>query len=414
MFNMTFNPHSSRLIIPIGASAVNGSFGSALTVLDPITEKMEKIYTGWSPTALVELKTKEGFMVFNSEDEAAEVTPGGTFKTHHLPCSFVNNAVKTPTGNICVSYGPHQSYWPVVYIWAAKNGILGIDPDTMTFYDRRIPRLAHQMTFDKNGALYLLQNNWGLEKQFLFTLPDEVRNPNLDQMHLELGDMMVRETTQRILKYDGQKNWLYIVRVGETDDEAGSLQIYDPASQKILLKYPVGLTPTDLVFDETFIYISAFDSDMITVIDKDDFSVQKMKTGKKPFKMGLLNNTLYVINHNDNSVQIFGKNPCGYQIPYPGKPDNIFCTPDSIIITSHMADALHIVSFSPEEYIFELLHREEYPYGETTVDTDNSAFYLRGQFADGIFEINQIKQDRKGRLWVTDYLSGKLFIISNN
>jgi len=32
MFNMTFNPHTGKLIIPIGASAVNGSFGAALTI----------------------------------------------------------------------------------------------------------------------------------------------------------------------------------------------------------------------------------------------------------------------------------------------------------------------------------------------------------------------------------------------
>lgn len=413
MFNMTFNPHTGRLIIPIGASAVNGSFGAALTVLDPVSEKMQKIYTGWAPVALAEMKTKEGFLVFNSEDEAAEVTPEGTFKTHRLPCLFINNAVKTPTGNIYVSYGPHQSYWPVVYIWAAKNGILGIDPDTMTFYDRRIPRMAQQMALDKNGVLYLPQNNWGLEKQFLFTLPDEVRSPNLDQFHIELGDMVERETTQRILKYDAQKHWIYIVRVGEIDNEAGSLQIYDLAAQKVLLKYPVGLTPTDLVFDDTFIYITAFDSDMIAVIDKDDFSVHKIKTGEKPFKMALLGRDLYVINHNDNSLQVFGKEPGTYPLPYPGRPDNIFAAGSALIITAHSPEALYILSFSPVKKSFELIHKEVYPYGETTVDTDNSAFYMRGQFGDGIFEINQIKQDRKGRLWVTDYLAGKLFIVSD-
>ncbi|HLP61264.1 MAG TPA: hypothetical protein VK186_20645, partial [Candidatus Deferrimicrobium sp.] len=215
-----------------------------------------------------------------------------------------------------------------------------------------------------------------------------------------------------ILEYDAQKHWLYVVRVGETDDEAGTLQIYDPDTQKVLLKYPVGLTPTDLVFDDTFVYISAFDSDMIAVIDKDDFSVQKIKTGKKPFKMALLDDTLYVINHNDNSLQVFGKKPGTYPLPYPGRPDNIVCAANRIIITSHTPDALHILSYAPDKNAFELVHKEEYPYGETTVDTDNSAFYLRGQFGDSIFEINQIKQDRNGRLWITDYLAGKLYIIS--
>jgi DNA-binding beta-propeller fold protein YncE len=418
MFNMTFNPHTGKLIIPIGASAVNGSFGAALTVLDPETEKKSKIYTGWAPTALVEMKSKDGFLVFNSEDQAAEVLADGSVKTYPLPCSYINNAIASPSGNIYASYGPHQSYWPVVYIWAAKNGILSIDlnsnANTMSFYDRRIPRMAQQMVLDKNEALYALQNNWGSEKQFLIFLPDEIRVPNLPEMRMELEDNVVRETTQRILKYDEKKHWLYILRLGETDEEIGILQIFDPESHKILLKYPTGFTPTDLVFDEDFIYIANFDSNTITSVKKDDFSVQKIKTGEKPFKLATLNNTLYIINHNDNSLQAIEaeKEIKTYSLPYPGNPGNLFSTGKNLIITSHTTDALHILSFSPDKKSFQLVHKEVYPYGETTVDTNNSAFYLRGQFADGIFEINQVKQDKKGRLWITDYLSGKLFIIS--
>jgi DNA-binding beta-propeller fold protein YncE len=418
MFNMTFNPHTGKLIIPIGASAVNGSFGAALTVLDPETEKKSKIYTGWAPVTLMEMKSKDGFLVFNSEDQAAEVLADGSVKIHPLPCEYINNAIASPSGNIYVSYGPHQSYWPVVYIWAAKNGILSINfnstTNTLGFYDRRIPRMTHQMVVDKNGAFYGLQNNWGNEKQFLISFPDEVRVPNLHQMRMELVDTVMRETTQRILEYDKKRHWLYIARVGETDKEPGILQIFDLESKKILLKYPTGLTPTDLVFNDNSIYTANFDSNTVAVVNKEDFSVQKIKTGEKPFKLALLNNTLYCINHNGNSLQAIEDEEeiKTYSLPYPGKPGNLFSTGNNLIITSHTSEALHILSFSPDKKSFQLVHKVVYPYGETTVDTNNSAFYLRGQFADGIFEINQIKQDKKNRLWITDYLSGKLFIIS--
>jgi hypothetical protein len=346
------------------------------------------------------------------------VQADGNIKIHSLPCQYINNAIESPPGNIYVSYGPHQSYWPVVYIWAAKNGMMSINfnttTNTMSFYDRRIPRMAHQMVLDKNGALYALQNNWGNEKQFLISFPDEVRVPNLHQMRIELEDTVMRETTQRILEYDRKRHWLYIVRVGETDEEIGILQIFDLESHKILLKYPTGLTPTDLVFDDNFIYIANFDSNTITTVKKDDFSVQKIKPGEKPFKLALLNNTLYCINHNDNSVQAIEdeKEIKTYTLPYPGKPGNLFSTGKNLIITGHTTGALHILSFCPDKKSFQLVHKEVYPYGETTVDTNNSAFYLRGQFADGIFAINQITQDKKGRLWITDYLAGKLFIIA--
>jgi hypothetical protein len=277
--------------------------------------------------------------------------------------------------------------------------------------------MAHRMVLDKDGVLYALQNSWGKEKQFLAVLPDEVRSPNLGQMRLELEDTFQRETTPRLLEYDPQRHWLYIVRVGETDDEPGTLQILDLETQKTLLKYPTGRTPTDLVFDDSFVYIADFDSDTVTAVKKDDFSVQKFKTGKKPFKLAAVNDTLYCINHNGRSLQAFGKEPGTFPLPFPQesvKPSNLFGTGSALIVTAHAPDALYILSFSPAEKTFTLIHKEIYPFGETTVDTDNSAFYLRGQFGDGIFELNQIKQDKTGGFRVTDYLSGKLFIISKD
>jgi hypothetical protein len=267
---------------------------------------------------------------------------------------------------------------------------------------------------DKTGALYALQNPWGREKQFLVLLPDEVRSPNLDQMRVELDDTVERETTQRILKYDPGKNWLYIARVAETDVDPGILQIFDLDSHKTLLRYPTGLTPTDLVFDDKTIYISNFDADTLTMVNKDDFAVKKIKTGHKPFKLALVHHTLYCLNHNDNSLLVVaeGGETRTFPLPYPGKPGNLLSTGEKLVITSHSPEALRIISFNPANNAFQLVHQESYPYGETTVDTDNSAFYLRGQFADGIFAINQLKLDKKGRIWVTDYLSGKLYIIN--
>jgi len=421
MFNMTFNESKGELLIPIGATAVNGSFGASIRAVDPAGEKIRDIYTGWAPVALVELSSPNTFLVFNSENQAAQVTlpqdmesdPVVTY--HRLPGQFINNALKAPNGTIYISYGPHQSYWPVVYIWGAKNGILSTgsqsESDKLSYYDRRIPRMAQQMAVDKDGVLYALQNNWGKEKQFLITIPDDVRVPNLDQMRLELEDTVIRETTQRILKYDSSQNWLYIVKLGEADDDPGVLQIFDLEKQKIILKYPVGRTPTDLVFNDKMIYITDFDTDTLAAVKKEDFSVTKRKTGKKPFKLALLNDIPYWINHNGNTLQSCTGETASYPLPYPGKPGNIFAAEKELIITSHTPEMLYILSFNPGKKTFQLLHKEPYPFGETTVDTDNTAFYIRGQFADGIFEINQIKRDRTGRIWITDYLAGKLFII---
>ena len=96
----------------------------------------------------------------------ARVTSDGKFTLATLPILYPHQAVTTPAGNIYLSYGPHQSYWPVVYIWAARNGILGINGKDLSFYDRRIPRLAQALALAPSGTLYALQNNWGAAKQF--------------------------------------------------------------------------------------------------------------------------------------------------------------------------------------------------------------------------------------------------------
>ena len=85
---------------------------------------------------------------------------------------------------------------------------------------------------------------------------------------------------------------------------------------------------------------------------------------------------------------------------------------DVKIIIAESPDALRILAFDCQTKTFSLVHEKRYPYGETTFDTNNSSFYTRGQFGDAIFEITKIKTDAQNRLWVTDFLSGKLFIIA--
>ncbi len=411
MFSMSFNPANQNLYIPIGATAVNGSFGAAVTCLDTRTFKTRKVYTGWAPVDSVALKNRDGVLVFNSEDSFAEVQPDGSSRFLRLPCDYPGRVVTLPDGYICLAYGPHQAYWPVVYIWGAKNGILGIHPETFEFYDRRIPRLAQQIAVDRSGVLYALQNNWGREKQFVISLPDAIRSPNQGDMRWELDDMVVRETTQRILKYDSDHHWLYMVRVGERDDEAGVLQVLDLNSRKVLFRCPVGLTPVGLAFNRKRIAVGNFDSNSITVVNKADFSITRLETGEKPLDLIYRGDELVVINHQERTLQFPGGDSVKYPLPGPGRPDGLFDSGKELILTSHSSDRLQIHSFSVQSRTFHLIHEERYPYGETSFDTNNTAFFVRGQFGDGLFRINRILQDSQGCLWISDFLSGKLFII---
>ncbi len=411
MFALAFNPKTGMVYFPKGASAVNGAFGSAVSVFDPSTGKLSKIHTGWAPIDLIEIESRGSFLVFNSEDAFAEVKVDGSVEMHPLPFDYPIRAIDSPEGDVYLSYGPHQSYWPTVYIWDAKNGVLTIDADDLGLYDRRIPRQAHEMVLDNDGVLYFTQNNWGKEEQFVGVMKDQVRLFNINE-RLRLVDEVEREITQRILRYDEASNLLYLVRVGEKDEDPSVLQVIEPDSGTVLHRLELGTTASDLAFDSKNIYVANFDSNSVSVIDTSDYSVSKVEAGEQPLKLCACAGKIYAINHSGNSLIEVGGN--SRNLPTEGLPDNIFEWNGKLVITSHNSDRLDITSFDPGSGAFEILHTVEYPYGDTSFDSRNVSFYLSGQFGDALFSITRGKIDSSGRLWISDFLSGRVFILSES
>jgi YVTN family beta-propeller protein len=410
MFTIAFNPNDGLVYYPKGASAVNGTFGAAITALDPQTEKTKKVHLGWAPIDLIEVGSRGGFLVFNSENQFADVHPDGSYDVHTLPYDYPIEAIHNADGDVYLSYGPHQSYWPNVYIWGAKNGVLTIDADDLVFYDRRIPRQAHKMTLDRNGVLYFTQNNWGKEEQFLGTLIDPVRLYEAGQ-RLRLVDEVQREITQRILKYDRATDRLYVVRVGELDEDPSVLQVIDPGEKKVVERIEVGRTATDLLFDDENIYIANFDSKNVSVIDKSAYTVREVETGEHPLRLCRWDQKIFVLNHTANTLQEIGEKGRTYKLPKKGRPDNVFVWRGKAVVTSFAPDRSYLIQFDPETKKFEILHELEYPYGNTSFDTRNVSFYVRGQYGDAVFGITRARTDSDLRLWVTDFLSGRLLII---
>jgi YVTN family beta-propeller protein len=265
------------------------------------------------------------------------------------------------------------------------------------------------MVLDRNGVLFFTQNNWGKEEQFVGIMKDQVRLFNVNE-RLRLKDEFARETTPRILRYDEASHVLYVVRVGEMDDDPSVLHVIEPESGKVLHRVEVGKTATDLAFDSKKIYVANFDSSSVSVIDKSDYSVSMVEAGEQPLKLCRCGGKLYVIDHGGNKLIEVGGESHG--LPTEGSPDNIFDWNGRLVITSHSGDMLEIAAFDPGSSDFELLHSFEYPYGDTRFDSGNVSFYLRGQFGDALFSITRAKTDASGRLWISDFLSGRVFILS--
>jgi hypothetical protein len=70
-----------------------------------------------------------------------------------------------------------------------------------------------------------------------------------------------------------------------------------------------------------------------------------------------------------------------------------------------------ILEFDPKMGSIKTAHRQEYPYGDVRFDTPNVSFYVKGQFGDAVFEITRGRTDKEDRLWITDFLAGKLYIV---
>ncbi|HUV37085.1 MAG TPA: hypothetical protein VMX58_09135 [Patescibacteria group bacterium] len=412
MFTIAFNPNSNLLYFPKGATAVNGTFGAAVTAFDPASDTTEKIYVGFAPVDLIEVPQRGSVLVFGSENRFAEIRPDGRFELHSLPYDYPTGTILSPAGNVYLSYGPHQSYWPTVYIWDAKNGILTIDAESFRFYDRRIPRQAHQMVLDRDGALYFTQNNWGREEQFLGVLEDEVRVFEAGK-RIALGVEVEREVTQRILRYDPALHRFYLVRIGERDEEPSILQVIDTAGRQVMETVTLGITATDLVSDDENIYVANFDSRSVSVIDRKSFTVHEVPTGEQPLRLCRCGRRIYVANHGDGTLQEIGADNKRFRIPGKGRPDNLLVWSGAVVVISHTADALSVHRFDPDTESFTLLHQAEYPYGDTRYDTGNVSFYMRGQFGDALFDISRGVADGAGRLWISDFLAGKVYIVEN-
>lgn len=410
MFAMAFNPEKNLVYFPKGASAVNGTFGAAVTALDPVTEATEKVQTGWAPIDLVEVPSRESFFVFNSEDEFAEVRADGSYEVHKLPFDYPVCASPAPGGRVYLSYGPHQSYWPVVYIWGAKNGVLGIDPETLGFYDRRIPRQAHEIVLDREGVAYFTQNNWGEEEQFIGTLEDPVRLFDINR-RLRLRDKVTREITQRTLSYDAERNALYLVKIGEKDDEPSVLQVVDLEVDSVTHRVTLGRTATSLCEAGEKLFVSNFDSHTVSVINKSSYAVETLSTGREPLKLCRTGSDVWVMTHGDNTLERLTGERTVKKVPFRGTADNLFSWEGKLVVISHSDRAIYVGQFDPASESFATLHQADYPYGDTRFDSGNVSFYVRGQFGDAVFSLCEGKTDKDGRLWLTDFLSGKLFIL---
>jgi len=120
------------------------------------------------------------------------------------------------------------------------------------------------------------------------------------------------------------------------------------------------------------------------------------------------------LNHAGRSLSLVNRRTLAVTeiaVPVDGRPDNLAGLGGIAILTAHGPDSLDILAFDPATRSFQTIHRFKYPFGDARLDSRNVAFYLDGRFGDAIFDISRIRTDPQGRVWVSDFLSGHVFIL---
>jgi len=413
MFNMAFLPGPSRLYIPSGATAVNGAFGASLTRLDTGTGKASRVETGWAPVGMAPRRDAPGVLVINSENRMALVDPDGTWRETVLPGRYFHRVIQGDDGRVYASFGAHQSYWPVHYIGGAWNGVVDIDPHSLSARWRRLPRLAQAMTLDDGGRLFALQNNWGEEEQFLAVFSDPVREFDPGK-RWKIGDRVTRETTQRLLAWDRDTDCLFVVRLGEKSGDPGVLQVVSASGGALVRRLEVGRTPVDLCLAGDRARICAFDDHCLVEVNKKSGAVTRRTVGRQPIAVRSFTDGLAVLCQGDRTLWLVPEDPGSpriLDIGAEGTATGMFVLNGRIWVTLHDSGGLRLLRLDPGENRLRTVMHAGYPYGKVTADQDNAAFFMRGQYGDCRYDLCHMCVGRSGRIYLSDFLSGRLWIL---
>ncbi len=417
MNSMALNEANGKIYVPSGSTAVNGTFGSALTVFDPRTLTVEKVLTGWGPVSLAPRPGSDDFYVACSEQQLALVRADGSYSLHPLPHPYPRELAAFPgRERVHLVYGPHSSMWPSFYIGGTRTGILSIGNDPGDIIDQQTHRLVQGLLFDGGGRLWTLQNTWGAEEPLIVRFPAGGE----PWQAVRLPGKVANECLLRLLAEDREAGVIYAGRVGNLNTEKGRVYLLDAADGTMINDVEVGVTPTAICLapQGSECYVANFDSDTVTVIREAGRDCSTIPVGHKPLALDvdLSSGSVYAVNHLGESLtRISGIETTQIPLPPDALPNNILVdqTTGRVLVTAHAASEFRIYDLDPRNGKADTIHTASFPYGEITFDQANAAFGERAQWGDGLFRITDMAIDRRGFVWVTDYLGGKLHIVKS-
>ena len=273
--------------------------------------------------------------------------------------------------------------------------------------------MAQAMTLDNRGRLYTLQNNWGEEDQFLAVFPDAVREFDPGK-RWKTGDRVTRETTQRLLAWDRDTDCLFLIRLGEKPGDPGIMQVISSSGGNLVRRLEVGRTPVDLCLAGDRARICAFDDHCLVEVDKNSGAVSRRNVGRHPVAIRSFGDDLFVLCQGDRTLWNIPGSPGPprvLRLGAAGVPTGLFVLKGRIWITLHDSGGLRLLRLDPEQKGFRTVLTAGYPYGKVTADQDNAAFFMRGQYGDCRYELCHMCVDQSGRIYLSDFLSGRLWII---
>lgn len=117
-------------------------------------------------------------------------------------------------------------------------------------------------------------------------------------------------------------------------------KLYKYNKERTLLEIAVGRDPRHMCFDEKNIYVTNFESDSISIIDLETFSLTgSIPTGIKPHDISCNSGILYVTCYEENKILEYNlENEYNRYFTTSGKPMHISVMEDIIIVMTYSLD----------------------------------------------------------------------------
>jgi hypothetical protein len=198
------------------------------------------------------------------------------------------------------------------------------------------------------------------------------------------------------------------------------LSVIDPATGAVDRRIEVGACAADLLVEPGVAWVAAFEGGGVDRVDLTTGQIERLPSGgARPLRLARLGAHVYALDADSLRVRELDTG-AEWSLPVTGKnapflaesADALIPWAGRLVVTAHAVDRFRVLSLDPATGEVAILHERQALFGQVGFDSGNSAFRMCGQYGDAVFTLTPWDVDAAGRLWIADFLSGRVLSIA--